>query len=61
VLIIVTVALSRIIVGAHFPSDILAAVTISITWFYFTLMTLATVVKKKDILYMMRWYIHHKT
>lgn len=31
------VALSRIITGAHFPSDILAAITISISWFYLCL------------------------
>ncbi|MBM4763829.1 phosphatase PAP2 family protein [Bacillus sp. B15-48] len=33
------VALSRVIIGAHFPSDILAAITISIFWFYFCLIT----------------------
>ncbi|RNA68568.1 phosphatase PAP2 family protein [Alteribacter keqinensis] len=32
--IILTVSLSRIVTGAHFPTDILAAVTISIFWFY---------------------------
>lgn len=31
------VAFSRIVTGAHFPSDILAAITISISWFYFCL------------------------
>ncbi|PPA69559.1 phosphatase PAP2 family protein [Jeotgalibacillus proteolyticus] len=31
------VAISRIIIGAHFPSDIFAAITISITWFYLCL------------------------
>ncbi|MBM7097590.1 phosphatase PAP2 family protein [Bacillus sp. H-16] len=36
--IILTVALSRIVTGAHFPTDIFAAVTISITWFYVCLM-----------------------
>ena len=39
-LLIATIALSRIIVGAHFPSDILAAITISITWFFLSLNTL---------------------
>ena len=36
-LMIIIISLSRIIVGAHFPSDIIAAVTISITWFYLCL------------------------
>ena len=35
--IILLVALSRIIVGAHFPSDIAAAMAISISWFYLCL------------------------
>lgn len=39
-LLTVSVLLSRIIVGAHFPSDILAAVAVSISWFYFCLLTL---------------------
>jgi len=39
-LLIVAISLSRIIVGAHFPSDILAAVAVSISWFYFCLLTL---------------------
>lgn len=34
---IILVSLSRVIVGAHFASDILAAVVISIAWFYFCL------------------------
>lgn len=39
-ILIFTISISRIIVGAHFPSDIFAAITISITWFYFCLLTL---------------------
>ena len=37
VLFMLTVSLSRIIVGAHFPSDVIAAVAISVTWFYLCL------------------------
>ncbi|MCL7746628.1 phosphatase PAP2 family protein [Halalkalibacter alkaliphilus] len=42
---IVLVSLSRVIVGAHFPSDILAAGTISIAWFYFCLLFLRFLLK----------------
>lgn len=34
---IACVAVSRIVVGAHFPSDVIAAGTVSIAWFYFCL------------------------
>lgn len=34
---IACVAVSRIVVGAHFPSDVIAAGTVSIAWFYFSL------------------------
>ncbi|WP_052144631.1 phosphatase PAP2 family protein [Halalkalibacter okhensis] len=44
---IILVALSRIITGAHFPSDILAAGTISIAWFYFCLLVLRILFKDK--------------
>ncbi len=34
---IATIAMSRVIIGAHFPTDIFAAITISISWFFFCL------------------------
>lgn len=37
VLFILTVSLSRVVVGAHFPSDVIAAIAISVSWFYFCL------------------------
>ncbi len=42
---ILLIALSRIIVGAHFPTDILAAVSISIAWFYSCLILLQYLLK----------------
>ncbi|MFC0470718.1 phosphatase PAP2 family protein [Halalkalibacter kiskunsagensis] len=47
IVMIISVALSRIIVGAHFPSDIFAAITISISWFYFCLITLRYIFRNK--------------
>ncbi|WNF38454.1 phosphatase PAP2 family protein [Bacillaceae bacterium IKA-2] len=44
-LMILMVSFSRIIVGAHFPSDIIAAVTISISWFYFCIIALRFILK----------------
>ncbi|GAE24399.1 phosphoesterase [Halalkalibacter wakoensis JCM 9140] len=48
-ILIVAVALSRIIVGAHFPSDIFAAITISITWFYFCLFLLRYIFRNQPL------------
>ncbi|MBU9720135.1 MULTISPECIES: phosphatase PAP2 family protein [Bacillaceae] len=39
IFVICAIALSRIIVGAHFPSDIFAAIAISISWSYLCFMT----------------------
>ncbi|WP_096202933.1 phosphatase PAP2 family protein [Bacillus sp. FJAT-45350] len=32
-----TIPISRVVLGAHFPTDILAAIFISLSWFYFCL------------------------
>ncbi|QQK76794.1 phosphatase PAP2 family protein [Salicibibacter cibarius] len=43
---IIIVAISRVVVGAHFPSDILAGVAISIVWFYVCLAILRFLLKR---------------
>ncbi|MFC0557960.1 phosphatase PAP2 family protein [Halalkalibacter alkalisediminis] len=43
----VTLALSRIIVGAHFPSDIFSAITISISWCFVCLIMLRQILRIK--------------
>ncbi|WP_090397177.1 phosphatase PAP2 family protein [Natribacillus halophilus] len=43
---IAVVASSRVVVGAHFPSDILAGVAISIVWFYVCLWLLRFILKQ---------------
>lgn len=47
-LLIVAIALSRVVIGEHYPSDILAAITISIAWFYFCLSMLRIMFKRRD-------------
>ncbi|MDT8861402.1 phosphatase PAP2 family protein [Alkalihalobacillus sp. MEB130] len=47
---IISVALSRIIVGAHFPSDIFAAITISLSWFYFCLIAFQSFFRNKFVI-----------
>ncbi|QQK80673.1 phosphatase PAP2 family protein [Salicibibacter cibi] len=43
---IIVVAISRVVVGAHFPSDIFAGVAISIVWFYVCLAILRFLLKR---------------
>lgn len=46
---LIIVAISRVVVGAHFPSDILAGVAISIVWFYVCLAILRFLLQRMPI------------